>query len=434
VSTARAVILVALVALSGAAIVGLVSRTPASVRNAKPEPEAADADLGASFTDAQIARHGAYRLPSYVAFAAGLLIELATLFALARGPFGRFVDRVQQLPGGRLVHAAALGAAVVVVTWLAALPLAFVRGYMIEKAWDLSTQNAPGWFSDSARGLLVGAVMGAVAAAVFFGVVARLPRTWWVAGWAAFTLLTAIFVFIYPVVVAPLFNKFTPVQDDSLRTDIVGLADEAGISVDEVLVADASRRTTAENAYVGGLGSTKRVVLYDTLLENGSRRETLFVVAHELGHEKENHVLKGIALASAGLLVGFGALAWLASRHWFLSWAGASGVADLRALPVLLMFLGLAGLLALPVENAFSRAHERRSDEIAVSLTGDPEAGVALFRRLAFTNLADLRPPGPAVAVLFTHPPIPERIRSIQSSNHVATDGSFAVSGAVKQD
>jgi STE24 endopeptidase len=309
-----------------------------------------------------------------------------------------------------------------------------VRGFVVERAWGLSTQNAGGWASDSVRGILVSVVVGAIAAVVFFAVVSRLPRTWWVAGWAAFTLLTAIFVFVYPVVVAPLFNRFTPVQDESLRSDVLALAQEAGISVSDVLVADASRRTTLENAYVGGLGATKRVVLYDTLLEGGRRAETLFVVAHEMAHEKENHVPKGILLTSAGLLAGFGALAWLAGRSWFLSWSRATGPEDLRALPVLLIYLAVAGLLLLPVESAFSRSFERRADAIAISLTSDPAAGVRSFRRLAFANLADLRPPRIAVWTLFTHPPISERIRSILSPDGTANGRSFAVSGAVKQD
>jgi STE24 endopeptidase len=434
VSTIRALVLIALVALAGAALVALVSRAPASVRNDRSGPESNDPSLGASFTDEQVARHGAYRLPSYVALGAGIVIELVTLFVLARGPFGRVVERVQSLPGGRIVHAAVLGAGMALVLWLAALPLAYVRGFAIERAWGLSTQDAGGWLSDSLRGALVATVMAAIAAAVFFAVVARLPRTWWIAGWAAFTLLTAIFVFIYPVVVAPLFNRFTPVADESLEEEILTLADAAEISVDEVLVADASRRTTAENAYVGGLGSTKQVVLYDTLIEAGRRPETLFVVAHEMGHEKESHVLKNIALASAGLLVGFGALAWLAGKGWFLSWAGASSISDVRALPVLLIYLTIAGLLVLPLENAFSRASERRADEIAVELTGDPEAGIRSFRRLGFSNLADLRPPRIAELTLFTHPSIPDRIRSIQSSESASASPGLAVSGAVKQD
>jgi STE24 endopeptidase len=434
VSTARAVIVVAVVAMCSAALVGLLSRTPSSVRGAEAGRDATDPALGAFFTDAQVARHGSYRLPSYVAFAAGLLIEIVTLVLLARGPFGRLVDWVGGLPGGRWAHSALLGAGAAIILWLAALPLAYVRGFVIDRAWGLSTQDVGGWLSDSVRGVLVGAVVAAIGAVVFFAVVARLPRTWWIAGWAAFTLLTVIFVFIYPVVVAPLFNRFTPVEDESLREDILALAAEADISVDEVLVADASRRTTAENAYVGGLGATKRVVVYDTLLSGGRRAETLFVVAHEMGHEKENHVLKNIALASAGLLLGFGGLAWLAGRAWFLSLAGASGVSDLRILPLLLLYAVVAGLLVLPIENGVSRAFERKADEIAVDLTGDPAAGVRSFRRLAFANLADLRAPRIAELTLFTHPPIPDRIRSILSSEETSAGASFAVSPAVKQD
>jgi STE24 endopeptidase len=434
VDSVRALIVVVLVSVAGAVLVAIVSRTPASVRSDSPGREATDPSLGASFTDDQVARHGAYRRPSYLAFGVGILIEIVTLVVLARGPFGRAVERVQSFPGGRVVHAALLGAALALVLWMAALPLAYVRGFAIERAWGLSTQDVGGWLSDAMRGALVGTVVAAIAAAVFFAVVSQMPRTWWIAGWAAFTLLTAIFVFVYPVVVAPLFNKFTPVEDDSLEDDILRLADRAEISVDEVLVADASRRTTAENAYVGGLGSTKRVVLFDTLLESGRRPETLFVVAHEMGHEKEKHVIKNIVLASAGLLLGFGALAWLGGRGWFLSWSGASGISDLRGLPVLLLYLTIAGLLVLPIENAFSRAFERRADEIAVDLTGNSAAGIRSFRRLAFSNLADLRPPRIAELTLFTHPSIPDRIRSLLSSGSASGGGSLADSRTVQQD
>jgi STE24 endopeptidase len=145
-------------------------------------------------------------------------------------------------------------------------------------------------------------------------------------------------------------------------------------------------------------------------------------------------VIKNIVLASAGLLLGFGALAWLGGRGWFLSWSGASGISDLRGLPVLLLYLTIAGLLVLPIENAFSRAFERRADEIAVDLTGNSAAGIRSFRRLAFSNLADLRPPRIAELTLFTHPSIPDRIRSLLSSGSASGGGSLADSRTVQQD
>ena len=129
----------------------------------------------------------------------------------------------------------------------------------------------------------------AVAAVAFFAVVKWQPRAWWLLGWAAFTALTALFTFVYPVVVAPLFHNFTPLQDSELKSRVVSLAADAGIEVEDVLVADASRRTTAENAYVAGLGATKRIVVYDTLLEAGADEDVGFVVAHELGHQEALH-------------------------------------------------------------------------------------------------------------------------------------------------
>ena len=407
----RAILIVAVVSIGSALIVALVSRTPAAVRRDEPPVEARDPSLGAEFTDEQIARHGSYRAPSYVAFALSIAIELTLLVVLAKGPWGRLVE---MLPGGWPVRAMLLGAIGAVLATIATLPLAYVRGYAIEHAWGRSTQDLLGWLADVARSLGIGAVIAAISALVFFAVVRWQPRTWWLLGWAAFTLLTALITFLYPILIAPLFNKFTPLQEGPLRDRVFAMAEDAGVSVDDVLVADASRRTTAENAYVAGIGSSKRLVLYDTLLAAGSEDETLHVVAHELGHRSENHVFQNVVIASIGLFVGFGALAWLSGKPGFWAWGGAEGIADLRAIPMILIFVTVATLVLTPLESLVSRRHEAKADEIALELTEDPDTAIRTFRRLAFSNLADLRPPEVAVAVLFTHPPIPERIESAQ--------------------
>jgi STE24 endopeptidase len=222
-----------------------------------------------------------------------------------------------------------------------------------------------------------------------------------------------LFAFLWPIVIAPLFNNFTPLERGPLRDHIVELANEAGVALDDVLVADASKRTTAENAYVAGLGASKRMVLYDTLLDAGDGDETAYVAAHELGHEARDHILKSVGLASLSMLGGFGVLWWLAQRDEAWSWAGASGIADPRALPALVLFVLLAGLVFLPVQNGVSRAFEREADRVAIELTDDPVTAIKVYRRLAFSNLADLRPPGIAVWALFSHPPIPERIENV---------------------
>lgn len=408
----RALLIVAAVSIGSALLVALVSRTPASVRHDEAPAAAREPSLGASFTDEQVARHGAYRAPGYVAFGLSIAIEVTLLIALARGPWGRLVDSLERVPGGWPVRALLLGAIAAVLVTAAALPLAYVRGYAIEHAWNRSTQDLVGWLSDVGRSLGIAAVIAAVSVLVFFAVVRWQPRTWWVLGWAAFTALTALMTFLYPIVIAPLFNTFTPLEEGSLRERSLEMAREAGVDVDEVYVADASRRTTAENAYVAGIGGSKRLVLYDTLVESADEDAALHVVAHELGHRSENHVVQNVAIASAGLLVGFAALAWLSHRAGFWAWGGASGIGDLRAIPLLMLFVTVVSLVLLPAENLISRRHEARADEIALELTNDPTTAVRSFRRLAFSNLADLRPPAAAVWLLYTHPPIPQRIQA----------------------
>lgn len=411
-TTPKALLIIGAVSLAAAALVAFVSRTPAEVRRAEAPVEARDPSLGARFTEEQIARHGAYRGPAYLGFALSLVVEVTLLLVLARGPWARLVGTVGRLPGGWVLHALVLGAIAATLASLVALPLNFVRGYVIEHAWGRSTQDLVGWASDVSRSLAIGAVVAGVASLVFFAVVRWQPRTWWLIGWVAFTILTLAMTFLYPVVIAPLFNRFTPLEAGPLRDRALGLARSAGVDVDEVLVADASRRTTSENAYVAGIGGSQRLVLYDTLLRSGSDDETLHVVAHELGHRSEGHVGQNVLIASVGLLVGFGGLALLSHRQALWDWAGASSIADLRAIPLLLLFMTVATVVLLPVENLISRAHERKADEIALELTDNPDAAIGSFRRLAFANLADLRPHPLAVSLLYTHPPIRERIVS----------------------
>ena len=411
-STTRALLLMALASIVAASVVALVSRAPAELRRDRSPAEATDPSLEASFTERQIERHDAYRRGAYAGFAAGLLLQIAVLVLLARGPLRAALDRVSTLPGGWVTRTLIAALVVVLIGWLAALPLSYVRGYTIQHAWGLSTQGTGAWLLDSFRSLLVGAVIAAAAALTFFGLVRWQPRTWWLWGWAGFTLLTALLFFLYPVLIAPLFNRFTPLQDAALTRDIRSLAADAGITVDDVLVADASKRSTVENAYVAGLGATKRVVLYDTLLAAGDAAETRYVVAHELGHRVENHIAKNLALSSLGLLVGFALLAWLAHRGEAWAWAGADGIHDQAALPLLVLFATVLTLVLMPLENLVSRRFESRADQIALELTEDPETAIRVHRRLAFSNLADLDPPAPAVWFLYTHPPVGERIRA----------------------
>lgn len=413
-TNARALLTVILVVAATTLVLVVMSRAPVALRTYTPGPRATDPSLGAHFTGREIRRGAAYQVPGYIAFALAGIVQIATLVVLTRGPLGRLADRLASLPGGWPLRTVLLAAFVLLCLTAAGLPLGFVTGFALGHAWGLSTQDFAGWLNDQARGLLVTFVTGGVAAVAFYGTVRAAPRTWWVWGWLTFSVLTFILVYLYPIVVTPLFNKFTPLKDPGLTRRIEALANDAGVPVKKVLVADASRRTIAENAYVAGFGSSRVVVVYDTLLKTTAPRETAFIVAHELGHAKENHVLKGTLLGCVGLLAGFGALALLA--RWDALWrlSGASGIVDPKGLALVLLFVVVAGLVTLPVQNAVSRNFESQADRIGVALTHDPEAAVREFRSLAFTNIADLAPPRAIVATLYTHPSIPDRIRAVQ--------------------
>jgi STE24 endopeptidase len=206
--------------------------------------------------------------------------------------------------------------------------------------------------------------------------------------------------FVAPVILEPLFSRFKPLDDEALAARLQALAARAAVPVRHVLVADASRRTTKVNAYVSGLGRTRRVVLYDTLLATAGAGEVELVVAHELGHRRERHVLKGTLLAMLGAVVGVLALwAVLGTR-----------VSSPRELPqVLLLFTGLE-LIGLAPAAAFSRRWERQADRCSLELTHDLESFERAHVELARTNLGDLAPPRLIYLLLFTHPTTPERL------------------------
>lgn len=409
----KAVVLLVVLALGSAIVLALASRAPDRVREAEPGPDATDASHGSHFSEEDVARHGAYRGPTYLSLALQIVLQIVTLVVLARVLVPRIVDAISGWPGGWLMRAAVVTVVLVVVTTLVSLPISYVRGFSMQHAWGLSTQSALGWLNDQGRALLVGLVTGLISALTFFGLVRAFPRAWPILGWGLFSLFAIAFAFLFPILVAPLFNKFTPLEPGPLRDRIVRLGDEARVNIDDVLVADASKRTTAENAYVAGIGASRRMVLYDTLLKAGDDDETAYIAAHELGHEVHGHIWKYIGLTALSLAGAFIGLRWLSAGTELWAWANADSIADPRALPVLVLLTVVATLLFLPVQNSISRRFEREADRVAIQLSDDPASAVKVYRRLAFSNISDLRPPRLAEWALFTHPAIPERIEDV---------------------
>lgn len=345
----------------------------------------------ALFEPEQIERARAYHRPGYVAFAVNTALGLGVLAVLAfAGPS----------LGGLAWWAAAavLAALAVVCPFVARLPVGFWLGFVRERRWGFSTQTARGWLGDRAKSLAVALVL---TVAVMVGLVAlgrAFPDAWPLPAAAAGVLLVVVVGYLAPVVVEPLFNRFEPLEDQELAGRLRDLAKRAEAPVRDVLVADASRRTRKVNAYVSGLGRTRRVVLFDTLLGSAQRPELELVVAHELGHRRLRHVLKGTVLGAAGTVV-----AVLAVRAAF----GTPEPADIAG--ILLLVSGLE-LLGLPFGAALSRRWERAADRFSLELTGDPAAFERTHRDLAAANLSDLDPPRAVYLALFSHPTAPERI------------------------
>jgi STE24 endopeptidase len=292
---------------------------------------------------------------------------------------------------------------------LAALPLSFWR-YRYDRGYGFSTQSISGWLVDAAKALGVACVL---TAAGMLGLVAsaHLAPSWWpLLAAVGGALLVLLIGFVAPVVLEPIFNRFRPLADERLAGELRDLSARAGVPVRDVLVSDASRRTRKHNAYVSGLGRTRRVVLWDTLLEEAEAPEIRLVVAHELAHRRFRHVALWTGLAMAGtaafVLVLWAALRWDGLRNAL----DVTGAGDPRVVPFVFLLGSALELLALPFEAALSRRFERAADRYSLELTGDPGAYEEVHRRLATANLADLDPPLPYYVAFHSHPTPPERI------------------------
>ena len=337
-----------------------------------------------------------------------LALTLALLLALALTRWGARLLRA--LTGARRWWLAVpIGAlAVAVLERLVALPFGVVAQH-VDRVHGLSNQGWGGWVADQGRSLLVSWLITSLLLLVLVGCARRSPR-WWFA-WAGGLSLVLSFAgsFLYPVVVEPLFNHFTPMADGAFRSSVLRLADREGVHVDDVLVADASRRTTTLNAYVSGFGSTRRVVVYDTLLNELTPAEARVVVAHELGHARHDDVLLGTTLGAVGSVGGVALLALVLDSRWLRRRSGVTGPGDPAVVAVVLAAVAVGSLLVSPLENTVSRAIEARADRASLAATHADATFVRMQRQLALTSLQDPTPPRLSQLWFGSHPTVLQR-------------------------
>jgi STE24 endopeptidase len=276
------------------------------------------------------------------------------------------------------------------VELLVTLPFGAYRELVYDKRWEFSTQTVGGFVSDTLKGLLVGVVVTTVLLIPLWALI-RSTDLWWVWGWLVMAVFVVGLGVLAPVLIMPLFNKFTPLDDDDLRADLLGVARQADADVTEIQVSDASRRTRKDNAFVTGLGKTRRLVLFDTILSRPVE-QIRAVAAHEIGHWRLGHIKRLIPAAAGMLLVNFAVLRLVLGWDRAIRWAGVDSLRDPAALPLFLLVFPIGSALTGLVSAWITRAGEREADIFALDVTRDPAAASAMLRSLHTDNLADLAP------------------------------------------
>ena len=338
-----------------------------------------------------------YHDPRYRAILADVLLGLAVPAVLAFTAAGQDVlGVVDGLPA--VLGAFLLGVLIVALSALVRLPLTVWLGLLHERRFGFSRESTAAFALDRVKAVTIGCVLTGLALAGLVLCARVFPSAWPLVAGLGAALLVLLLSFVAPLVLEPLFNRFRPLDDSGLRDAVFRLAERSRVPVREVLVADASRRTTKLNAYVSGLGATRRVVLFDTLVEKASEPEVLTVVAHEL-------VVLWALLSSEAVLDAI----------------GASGPGDPMIVAFALLVGSLLGLAAAPFDAALSRRWEYACDRFALAQTGDLGAFELAFGQLSESNLPDSAPPHLAYLWLFSHPTVPERVAAARRAAALGT-------------
>jgi len=296
---------------------------------------------------------------------------------------------------------------------IGSLPISLYSGFLLERRYGLSNERVSGWAKDQLKSFVLGVVLAVGAASVVYLFIRRMPVDWWLPTGAVFVVLIVGLTNLAPVLFLPLFYQVKPLDREALRIRLLELADRAGTRVLGAYELGLGEKTKKANAALAGLGSTRRILVSDTMLREYSDEEIEVVLAHEIAHHVHGDIWKGIVFETGLILASF----FVAARGLNLAVGslGLTGPSDAAGLPILLLVAGAISLAMLPAAYAMSRAYERSADRFALELTRNPDAFVSAMRRLGAQNLAEERPSRIIQWLFYSHPPIRERISAAQA-------------------
>lgn len=342
------------------------------------------------------------------------VIELAILFLLLPILVGWIVGLNLHIIWQALIFFGLLA----LIGGIVGLPFELYDTFVLEKKYGFSTITWRLWITDLIKSLILSAIIMTIMISSFMAFIYYLPASWWFWAWVFFTLFEIILLWLYPVLIAPLFNKFEPIKDEALREKINALMDKAGLKTKGIYQVDEGKRSKHTNAYFTGIGKTKRIVLYDTLLASHTPDEIVAVLAHEIGHWKKKHILKQLSFMIITSLV------LLYFIYLIVNWSFLYSAFGLKVTPVyaglflVSLYLSSAGYFLSPLGAAVMRRYEREADKTAWELTGTSEPMISALKRLAKDNLTNLHPHPLYVWFYYSHPPLIERIEYLQAMDN----------------
>lgn len=321
--------------------------------------------------------------------------------------------------GSGLWQQLALLGSFLLIGGLLTLPLGWWSTFRLEERFGFNKMRLGLWLGDQVKGALVGALIGLPIAALVLWLMGAAGPGWWLWAWGAWTVFNLLLLVLYPTVIAPLFNRFEPLQDEALKARVNALMQRCGFAAKGLFVMDGSKRSAHANAYFTGFGAAKRVVFFDTLLQQLSPPEIDAVLAHELGHYKRRHIVQRTVLMFALSLAGFAALGWVSQQAWFYTGLGVQPSMevpnDALALLLFMMVVPLFTFFLSPLLAQLSRRHEFEADAYACVHTDGRDLASALLK-LYKDNASTLTPDPVYARFYYSHPPASERIARLQGS------------------